>query len=58
MPAEACSCAPETFVGLLTNLAHWEFELFLMLVVDMLAIGVGWRYFHKWLHRHFRGETP
>lgn len=49
-----CSCQPETFLGLLGNLAHWEFELFLMLAVDGLMLGLAWPLFHRWLHRHFR----
>lgn len=34
----------ETFWDLIRDAAHWEFELFLMLVVDGLIVGVGWRY--------------
>lgn len=53
-----CACQPETFLGLLGNLAHWEFELFLMLAVDGLMLGLAWPLFHRWLHRHFRKEVP
>ena len=34
----------ETFWDLIRDAAHWEFELFLMLVVDGLIVGVGWRF--------------
>jgi hypothetical protein len=54
----SCSCPPETFLGLLQDASHWEFELFLMLVVDGLLVGVGWRWFHQWLHKHDRKEVP
>lgn len=53
-----CSCQPETFLTLLRDAAHWEFELFLMLAVDGLVLGLGWRFFHRWLHRHFNKEVP
>jgi hypothetical protein len=39
---QACQCSDqvETFWSLLTNAAHWEFKLFLMLLVDGLLLGL------------------
>jgi hypothetical protein len=34
MIPEACSCGPETFWTLLHDAAHWQFEIFLVLLVD------------------------
>jgi hypothetical protein len=35
-----CQEAPETFLSLLSNAAHWEFEIFLMLLIDGLILGI------------------
>jgi hypothetical protein len=41
----------ETFTDLLLDPAHWEFELFLMLVFDGLIAGLFWPIIHKhWRH--------
>ena len=36
-----CGCPPETFWTLLHDAAHWEFELFLILVFDGILFGLG-----------------
>lgn len=47
----------ETFGDLLANAAHWEFEIFLMLLFDGLIIGVGWKFVRKhWAHHIARDE--
>lgn len=33
-------CEPETFWTLLHNAAHWQFELFLLVLVDGLLLGL------------------
>lgn len=54
----ACLCPAtdqtETFWSLLHNLAHWEFELFLQLVVDGIIVGIGWRICWARLRKHFQ----
>ncbi len=50
---DACTCAEhaETFATLVTNAAHWELELFIMVVVDGLALGLAWPFIRKhWKH--------
>lgn len=39
----------ETFWTLLRDSAHWEFELFLMLLVDFVLLGVAWPF----VKRHY-----
>ncbi len=39
---------PETFLSLLHDSAHWEFELFLMALFDGLLLGILW----PWLRTH------
>lgn len=49
----ACQCVEhaETFWTLAGDLAHWEFELFLMVLVDGIALGVAWPFARKhWRH--------
>lgn len=47
-----CACAEhaETFTELVTSAAHWELELFIMLVFDGLVLGLAWPF----LKRHFQ----
>lgn len=41
----------ETFWTLLHNRAHWEFELFLMFLFDIIIGGIFWRFIKKhWKH--------
>ena len=41
----------ETFTTLLKDPAHWEFELFLMLLFDVLIAGLCWPFVRKhWRH--------
>lgn len=45
----------ETFWSLLHNSAHWEFELFLMVLVDGMILGVGWNLiWNKYLRQHWQ----
>jgi hypothetical protein len=45
----------ETFWTLLTDLAHWEFELFLIFIFDVLIGLVAWPYLKKFI-RHHKGD--
>ena len=58
-----CGCpppAPETFWTLLHDLAHWEFEIFLMAVFDGLIgagiIGFCWPRIKKHWHHHLERD--
>ena len=42
----------ETFWTLLRNLPHWEFELFLMLLFDVVLGLLIWPWFRKWVLHH------
>lgn len=42
----------EDFWFLLHNLAHWEFEIFLMVLFDGLLLGLLYPLFKKWLAAH------
>lgn len=44
--------AEEDFWFLLHNLAHWEFEIFLMVLFDGVIGVIGMRLFKKWLKNH------
>jgi hypothetical protein len=42
---------PETFWTLLHNAAHWEFEIFLMILFDLIIGGLAWPFVKKhWKH--------
>lgn len=42
---------PETFWTLLRDSAHWEFEIFLMILVDVVILGIFWPFLRKhWQH--------
>ena len=42
---------PETFWTLLRNAAHWEFEIFLMILFDLIIGGIAWPFVKKhWKH--------
>jgi hypothetical protein len=41
----------ETFWTLLRDKAHWEFEIFLMVLFDLVLIGIVWPFVKKhWKH--------
>jgi hypothetical protein len=42
----------ETFFSLLTDVAHWEFEIFLQLVLDILIGLIIWPFFRKKVLHH------
>lgn len=42
----------ETFWTLLQDPAHWYFELFLILLVDGLILGLIWPKLRKWKKHH------
>lgn len=44
----------ETFFTLLTDAAHWQFEVFLILLVDGLLAGIIW----PWLKRKICPNHP
>lgn len=45
----------ETFFTLLLNAAHWEFELFLMFIFDVLIGLIIWPYLRGFM-KHHRGD--
>ena len=45
----------ETFWTLLRDRAHWEFELFLMILFDGLVGAVIWPYLKGWF-KHHKGD--
>jgi hypothetical protein len=42
----------ETFWNLLRDSAHWEFEIFLIIVVDGLLMGLLWPFIRKHINHH------
>lgn len=47
----------ETFWSLLKDSAHWEFEIFLMVLFDLVLGGLLWPFLRKhWLHHVHRDE--
>jgi hypothetical protein len=52
-----CGCPPETFWTLLRDRAHWEFELFLMLLFDVAIGAVAWPFVKRhWDHHVARDK--
>ena len=48
----------ETFWTLLRNAAHWEFEIFLMLLFDGIIVGLCWPFARKhWQHHIARDRA-
>lgn len=48
---------PETFWFLLHNAAHWEFEIFLMVLFDGLIGALIWPFVRKhWQHHVYRDK--
>lgn len=52
MVVPGCGCQPDTFWTLLHDRAHWEFELFLMLVFDIILGGITWPFLKKHFEHH------
>ena len=43
--------AQETFFDLLKDSAHWEFEIFVTVVFDLVVVGMFWPFIKKhWKH--------
>ncbi len=54
-----CTCplpAPETFWTLLHDIAHWEFELFLMLLFDVIIGALLWPTIKKHWNHHIERD--
>lgn len=48
----------ETFWTLLHDSAHWEFEIFLMLIFDGLVGALAWPLIKRAVRRHDRKKHP
>jgi hypothetical protein len=49
-----CGCHSETFLSLLRDAAHWQFEIFLMVLIDGVIIGLIWSFLWKrFLKKHW-----
>jgi len=48
----ACGCPPETFLTLVKDLAHWELELFIMVIFDGLIGMLAWPFIKKHVQHH------
>jgi hypothetical protein len=46
----------ETFMTLLRDPAHWEFEIFLILLVDGLLLGLIWPFARKHIAHHLERD--
>ncbi len=46
----------ETFWTLLHNAAHWEFEIFLMILFDLIIGGLAWPFLKKHLKHHLERD--
>jgi hypothetical protein len=47
---------PETFWTLLRDSAHWEFEIFLMVIFDLIIGGLAWPFIKKHLRHHLERD--
>lgn len=45
--------APETFWTLLRDSTHWEFEIFVTVVFDVVVVGILWPFVTKHAKHHF-----
>ena len=45
-------CEQESFWSLLRDPAHWEFEIFLMVLVDGILLGLLWPFIRKHVGHH------
>lgn len=43
---------PETFWTLLHDRAHWEFEMFLMVIFDVIIGGLAWPFIKRHWNHH------
>ncbi len=46
----------ETFWTLVTDIAHWEFEIFLMLIFDLLIGALIWPKIQAWFKHHKKDD--
>jgi hypothetical protein len=46
----------ETFLSLLRDRAHWEFEIFVTLVIDGLVLGILWPFLRKHWYHHLNRD--
>lgn len=51
-------CETETFFSLLRDMAHWEFEIFLILLFDVLIGALFLPCLKKYIHSHNKCEAP
>lgn len=53
-----CTCAEhaETFTELVTSVAHWELELFIILITDVLLGAIAWPLAKRWWAKHHSHE--
>lgn len=50
-------CGQETFWTLLTDKAHWEFELFLIVIFDVIVGAILWPFLKRhWSHHVARDQ--
>jgi len=47
---------PETFWTLLHDAAHWEFEIFLMILFDGIIFGLMWPVIKKHVRHHLERD--
>lgn len=47
----------ETFWTLLHDPAHWQFEIFLMIIFDLFVGALLWPRVRKWLHIHAKEDA-
>lgn len=48
----------ETFTELVTDPAHWQFEIFTLIVLDGLFLGLAYPLFRRWLKAHDAKHHP
>lgn len=46
----------ETFLSLLGDAAHWEFEIFVTIVFDMIVVGMMWPFIKKHWQHHIESD--
>lgn len=52
----ACQEHAETFWTLVSNAAHWELELFIMLVFDVIIGALAWPFIKKHWRHHVKHD--
>lgn len=50
-------CQTETFFSLLRDSAHWEFEIFLMILFDVVIGILLWPLLKRTIHKHFHDKA-